>query len=97
MQSLSIKNRSASARRSFPDATQTTHTNSCDYQQLQKDLRHSFYHEGHHRLNGIEVFVHDDTVVLSGKVSTYYQLQLAQTIAMNSINGMALRNEIEVC
>ncbi|MEW4490323.1 BON domain-containing protein [Thalassoglobus sp. JC818] len=97
MQSLSTKKRSTAARRPFSNGTRVEPSSSCEHQQLQTDLRHSFYCEGHHRLNGIEVSVQDDTVVLSGKVSTYYQLQLAQTIAMNSIDGMELQNEIEVC
>lgn len=46
---------------------------------------------------GLHVEVLDDSVILSGQTSTYYNKQLATHAAQSALEEQPLRNEIEVC
>lgn len=45
----------------------------------------------------LRVEVLDDSVVLSGRTSTYYNKQLASHAAQSALEEQPLRNDIEVC
>lgn len=44
----------------------------------------------------VEVSASGDAVVLRGRVSTYYQKQLAQAVALRVIGGHRLENNVDV-
>lgn len=46
---------------------------------------------------GLRVDVIDESVVLSGHTTTYYNKQLASHAAQSALEAQALRNDIEVC
>ncbi len=45
---------------------------------------------------GLQVDVNEESVILSGRTSTFYNKQLATLAAQSAANGRLLSNEIEV-
>lgn len=49
-----------------------------------------------HPLRRLEVEAHDDVLVISGIVSSYYQKQMAQEVVRAVCRGIQLRNIVDV-
>ncbi|WP_397568099.1 hypothetical protein [Schlesneria sp. T3-172] len=49
------------------------------------------------RIRGLQVRVDEGCVVVSGSTSTYYNKQLATHAIRDTVEDLAVQNEVEVC
>ena len=67
------------------------------HEPLPETVRQAILSSGYEMsLGQVEVDVRDGLIVLSGRVSTFYHKQVAQTVVMKAVEHIPLRNEVEV-
>ena len=49
------------------------------------------------RIRGLRVSVNDGCLVVSGRTSTYYNKQLVTHAIRDTVDDIAVQNEVEVC
>ena len=77
---------------------QTNVDGSIRDEQLFSEIERALLITGHAgTLRGIQVEVHAGSVVLSGRLPSYYLKQIAQVSAMNIDGVVQVRNGIQVC
>lgn len=60
------------------------------------DVHWALVSSGYPQLERVTITAHEGFVLLRGRVTTYYEKQLAQSIAMQTDGVGSLKNEIEV-
>lgn len=63
---------------------------------LSAAVRRALYETGYAPLFNIECFSHGPTVILRGRVTTYYLKQVAQSVAVRLCGTTQVENQIEV-
>ncbi len=64
---------------------------------LSQQLTSVFVHHSHPRLRGVHVNAkHDGEVLLQGRVTSYFEKQMAQETIRRHIGSQGLRNDLEV-
>ena len=74
----------------------TTQTSPLVDEALCHDVHSALVATGYPQLERVTVTAHEGFVLLRGQVSTYFEKQLAQSIAMQTDGVGSLKNEIEV-
>jgi osmotically-inducible protein OsmY len=83
-----------------PEASNSADEPSPNSLSANERARRAVYHElestGHRELRGVTVEVHDDRIVLSGLVPTYFLKQVAQEATRRACLQRRVYNELDV-
>jgi osmotically-inducible protein OsmY len=64
---------------------------------LAERVAHALSATGYGPLRGIEVTIHEQLVILGGRVPSYHLKQVAQTTALAVSGARQVRNDLDVC